>query len=238
MQVKMFIWILGTVLLYVVFQAIYSGYYFWQSSKLIKTIYVGKRELGDEKKPQYRIFLTGDSIGAGVGASSFETSVGGRVAGYFAGERHVTFENKSVVGMKMRDLAKRDLPNEQQDLVVLIVSSNDLFRFANLDEFKVATKKVFENYSKIARRVIIVGPGRVFDSPAIPIVLRPVYRWQAEKYSSVIDDEIKKYENMFHVDPVHPPTGLEQVANWESVDKFHPGDSGHEYWFDLVKSAL
>lgn len=235
---KMIFWFLGIILLLVLIQVLYSAYYFRKSSQLVKNPHVGKHELGDKKNSEFRLFFGGDSVAAGIGATSFETSVSGRVANYVARDKFVIFENNAVSGTKMRDLVKRKLPEGKWDLVVLVVSSNDLFRFSNLDEFKTSTEKVLSEYTKIAEKVVIVGPGRVFDSPAVPVILRPIYKWKSQDYIEVIEDEVKTYKNVVYINPVHPPKELKQVENWESPDKFHPGDYGQEYWFEMIKTAL
>jgi len=234
----MILWILGIIIFVIVVQALYSTYYFRKSGELVKNPHVGRHEFGEKKNKEFKLFFGGDSVGAGVGATSLETSVSGRVAKYLTQDKFVVLDNRSVSGTKMRDLAKRELPEGKWDVAVLVVSSNDLFRLANLDEFKKSTEKVVGEYSKIADKVIIVGPGRVFDSPAVPIVVRPIYRWRAGAYIKVMDGEIAKYDNVVHINPVNPPHGLKQVENWESPDKFHPGDNGQEYWFEMIKTAL
>lgn len=235
---KMTIIIVGLILLLIAAQVLYSSYYFRKSADLVKNDHVGKHEFGDEKNPEFKLFFGGDSVGAGVGATSLETSVSGYVAKYLAKNKFVILDNRSVSGTKMRDLAKRELPEGKWDVAVLIVSSNDLFRFANLAEFKKSTEKVVSGYSKISDKVIIVGPGRVFDSPAVPVLIRPIYRLRAGAYIKVIAEEIKKYENVVHISPINPPAGLVQVANWESPDKFHPGDEGQKYWFEMIRTGL
>ncbi len=234
----MIIFIVGVILLLIAAQVLYSRHYFRISSQLVKNDHVGKHEFGEKKNPEFKLFFGGDSVGAGVGATSLETSVSGYTAKYLAKDKFVILDNQSVSGTKMRDLAKRELPEGKWDAAVLIVSSNDLFRFANLEEFKKSTEKVVSEYSKISEKVIIVGPGRVFDSPAVPVLIRPIYRWRAGAYIKVMDEEIKKYKNVVHISPINPPAGLTQVANWESPDKFHPGDEGQKYWFEMIKTAL
>jgi hypothetical protein len=91
--------------------------------------------LGDSDKTTFNLFIAGDSVGAGVFASNFENSVAGRVGSHFAKDKYVNFENISKSGNKVRDVLEGPEPTERQDLIVLIVGSNDLFRLSDLNHF-------------------------------------------------------------------------------------------------------
>lgn len=232
------LWILGIVFLLIVIQIAYSAFYFSRSVKLIKNSHVGDYEFGDKGKKEFKLYVTGDSVGAGVGASKIDTSVAGRLALHIAHDHFVKLKNDSVIGAKMKDLVKQDVPSGHWDMALLVISSNDLFRFSNLNEFRRSTSEVVKKYSTVADKVIIVGPGRVFDAPPIPIVLRPIYRSRAGEYAQIISEEVKKYDNVVHVNPIAAPKKLAEGKGWASPDKFHPGDKGHEYWFEMIKTAI
>jgi len=226
---------LGLILLYIVAQILYSAYYARRSAELNKTTWAGKGELGDNSQPTFRLFIAGDSIAAGVGSSRFETSVTGRLANYFAKDHFVSYENVSKTGDKMKNLLTQSVPIEEQDLIVLIVSSNDHFRFTDYKEFEESTKKVFERYAPKAKRLIIIGPGDIAAPATIPLVLKPIYLLRGPKYAQIIDQAAKSYPNIIHVNPLIPPEGLPAYEHTYAIDNFHPNDEGHKYWFDMIR---
>ena len=138
----------------------------------------------------------------------------------------------------MADMLSRKTHSERQDLIVLIVSSNDLFHVTNLKEFEKSTSEVLQKYAKLTDKLVIQGPGRVFDAPALPLPVRLFYKLQAPKYASVISAEAKKYKNVLHVNPINPPMDLTGYGHSNSPDKFHPDDEGYRFWFDMLKPNL
>src|SRR5689334_2965560 len=105
--------ILLAVTIYIVAQLLYSGFFLLKSRDLVKKEYTGDFTLG--RGDEFTMFAAGDSVGAGVGASSFETSVVGRVAVEIGKNRTVKVVNKSVSGYRMVDLLKVTPPTQKQD---------------------------------------------------------------------------------------------------------------------------
>lgn len=230
--------ILFLILTYILVQAAYSTYYSRKGMALAKITYTQDLVLGDPKDPPLKVFIDGDSVGAGVGATSFEKSLVGRLSGYLAKDHYVALKNESINGSKMTDMLLRNVPSEKQDLIILIVSSNDLFHFTNLGEFEKSTSEVLQKYAKLTSKLIIQGPGRVFDAPALPLPVRFIYKLQAPKYAAIIANEAKKYQNVLHVNPINPPIDLTGYGHGSSPDKFHPDDEGYRFWFDMLKPSL
>lgn len=220
---------------YVILQLLYSGYFFMRAGSLLKNEHTGEFTRGQGK--EFSMFAAGDSIGAGVGASSFETSVVGRVTMQLAKNRTVKLTNKSVSGYRMDDLLRVTPPTKKQNLILLVIGSNDLFHFTILSDFRTHTKKVLELYSPKADKVVIIGPGRVFDADAIPFVLKPVYKAFAPKYARVLKDETGKFKNVIYVNPIDTSISND-YGQTGAADRFHPNDQGYRFWFDLLKGAL
>lgn len=235
---KMLIVVLVILFILLLCQLIYSAYYFRIASKLSATTYSRKTTLGDSGKPNFKLFIAGDSVGAGVGASSFENSVAGRFGNHFAKDNRVEFENISVSGNKVADVVAGGEPAEKQNLIILIVSSNNLFRFTDLAQFKIDAAKLFAKFSPQTDKVLLIGPGRIFDSSAIPLFLRPIYKVRGEKYAKILREEAGKFENVIYVNPFEHQASAEHYGNTFATDKFHPNDSGHRFWFDLIREGL
>lgn len=230
--------LLFVIAVYLIFQALYTGYFFVKSKSLVGATFAGEKNIGDSNNPKFNLFVDGDSVGAGVGASSFDTSVAGRVAAYYAKNNYVHIINNSLNGSKMSSLVDKKIPSENQNLTLLIISSNDLFHFTNLGEFKKSTEKVLDKYIKNTDKLIIIGPGRVFDTTSLPFFIKPLYRLQGAKYAKIIESVSKKYPNVIYVNPQNVAVLQSQYGPTDAVDGFHPNDEGHRFWFDLIKPSL
>lgn len=223
---------LALVFLYGIGQLIYSGYYFSRAREISKTVHTGKFDLGDSSLPAMKVFVGGDSIAAGAGASSFETSVTGQLARHLAKTHHVILLNEAASGVQMADMLKRPVPKEKQDIAILIVSSNDVFRLTNLEKFADATKEVLACYTAVSHKLIIVGPARISAAPALPFLVRLLYEHRIPQYASIIAREAARYPNAIHLVPHAPSKGT------FASDKFHPNDAGYTVWFDAIKNFL
>ncbi len=230
--------ILVFVLIYILLQALYSGYYLLKGRQLTQKTYTGQKLLGENNKETFNVLFDGDSVGAGVGASSFEKSFTGRVALFYIQDYRVELINNSISGSRMRNLVKKEIPTEEQDLTILVISSNDLFNFTNIASFKKDTEIVIKKYSKMSKKLIIIGPGRVFDGAATPLILKPVYKVVGKNYSKIIFQLAERYENVVYVNPLNFPTDHSIYGNTEANDNFHPNDQGHKVWFDLLSPFL
>ena len=81
MQAKIF-------LILVIFATLgYIAYTYWgikRAYSLAGITYTSPCELGDSSAKKMRLLIAGDSIGTGVGATSFEASVAGRISSHLA----------------------------------------------------------------------------------------------------------------------------------------------------------
>ena len=201
-----------------------------------KAIIAAKSEHGNRTKPDIKVFLAGDSVAAGVGASSFDTSIGGRLANSLAKNNWVTFTNVAVSGSRMADLTT--VPEEKQDIIVLFIASNDLFHFTNLREFENSTTEALERYSKKAKKVILIGPADIGGATAIPLILKPVYAIQWPKYAAIMMTVAAKHSNVTYIYPADYKEKLQSYGHIEAIDGFHPNDNGHKFWAQLILSKI
>lgn len=158
-----------TTLLILFLQTLYSSYYLYIGHKISSKKFPASASFGEKSNPTLKLFITGDSVAAGVGATTFENSVSGRIARYLAQNHYILFQNEAESGAKMESVLKLPLPKEKQDLLIIIASSNDLFKFTNPNKFKKSAEETVGLYAENATKLIVVGPGRVFDGEALPI---------------------------------------------------------------------
>ncbi len=234
------IWIfLGILIIYVVVQTLFSRYYLKVGKEISKITFNKTGQVGDQTNPPLKLFISGDSVGAGVGAETFEKSVPGRTAQFLSRKYVVDYRNESISGSRMADLLTLPKPSEKQDVMLLIISSNDLFRFTDLEKFETDTKKVIEMYLPLTKKLIILGPGRVFDAAAIPFPLRIYYKIKSSDYGDIIKRQIAPYPNITNVDLTKiPPSKKEYGNNISAIDQFHPNNEGHRFWFEQIIPAL
>ncbi len=224
--------IIYLVIFYLIVQLIYSRHHFKKARNISKIAYMESFRLYEKGKSKLNMLFAGDSIAAGVGASSFETSAAGRLVQHFSENHNLNFINKAKSGMEIKDLLNIRLPKAKQDIVVLIISSNDVFRFTSLREFSNSVKKVLDKYSKRTKKLIFLGPGKVSTAPALPLPIRLIYKIREASYASIIEEQIRKYANATYIKPGNPPKGA------FAEDKFHPNDEGHKVGFEAIREVI
>ncbi len=218
------------LLLVFVLDLVFMFYSLYQASFLLEKTFTEDIVIENEKE-KIRVLFVGDSLAAGVGASSLEKSAYGRFASYLSENYSVSFSNKARSGNKMENLDMNI--KEKYDLIVMIISSNDLLYFTSQENFKENTKKVFENYSDATDKLIVLGPGRLFETKAIIKPLLPLYKYRSSIYAKALSDIASEYDNIIHVNPLLDHFSKD-YGKMEARDNFHPNDSGHHYWFDLI----
>ena len=226
----------GIIVAYCVAQLLFTGYFILRSKSISGRSFAGNTELGRKSAPELDVFLAGDSVAAGVGASSFETSLAGRLANGLAGDHSVIFTNAAKSGSKMEDLTS--VPEQKQDIVVIFIASNDLYHFTSLQKFKSDTESALEKYSKTAKRVVLVGPADIGGATSIPLVMKPIYWARWPKYASIMRTAAGNYANVTYIYPAEYAKKLRTYGHTEAVDGFHPNDNGHKFWADLILSQI
>ena len=221
-----------------VVQAVYSGYYFLAASRMNKEKLVINGKFGDDKKPPFKLFISGDSIAVGVGASDFNTSLAGRIVDYLSKDKHVVFENAAISGARMQDLVNMSKPREKQDLIILIISSNDVFYLTNTVDFRAQTDEVIESYLKYSDKLVIVGPGRLFESGVLPVPVRTYYKYISPQYVKILKNAAERHKGTIYLNPTDKSVDVKGYGRTAAKDKFHPNDNGYKLWFDIINPVL
>ena len=227
--------------LYISIELIHSAYYFKRARILANRTYMNSINLGDKSKRKFRVLIAGDSIAAGVGATEFDRSFPGLIGNYLGEKYYVELRNFSMSGSKISDLLEMNFARQKQDLIAMVISSNDLLRFTKLKRFRQETEDVLSRFSKLARKVVVTGPGNISLCPAIPGFLKPIYRHRAFRYAGILAKASGKFKNVVYVNSVslsENPLNRYDNTHHNTVDGFHPNDKGHRFWFGLVKDYL
>ncbi|MBI2144938.1 SGNH/GDSL hydrolase family protein [Candidatus Woesearchaeota archaeon] len=218
---------------YLIAQAAFSSYCFRKARKLSRKSYAGKSKHGNSRKT-LKILIAGDSLAAGVGASSFGKSLAGRIATTLAKHHTVILTNVAVSGSRMKDLTAA--PRQKQDIAIIVASSNDLYHFTSTRQFESDVTKALRLYSKHAKRVILVGPGNIGGATAIPLLLKPFYNIMRPRYAAIMKKASAKCKNTSFANPLD--FSIKPYGKTEAEDGFHPNDNGHRYWADIIVKSI
>lgn len=235
---KAWLVIVAAIAAYAILQAAFTGYYSMKAKQLLKNLYTMNSEYGNSQSPELRVLLAGDSIAAGVGATSAETGMAGRIGAELGRKNHVTFTNSAKSGSRMADLLNAPLPAKRQNITILFISSNDLFHLTNLEKFETDTEAVLKRYEKISVKVVLVGPGDIGGATLIPLVAKPIYNHKRQTYVNIMEKTAASHPKVTYINPLKHQDKLKEYGHTEAPDGFHPNDNGHRYWADIILSKL
>ncbi|MFT4244546.1 MAG: SGNH/GDSL hydrolase family protein [Candidatus Woesearchaeota archaeon] len=201
-------------------------------------------EVGEITNDSFQFMLLGDSIAAGVGADNLSKSVYGRILEYVNSNNEknmsMRFENRAISGNKIEDVVE-DLKNMDKEdiyLLVIIVSSNDVFQFTPLHSFENSIDELIEFSTNISENIIFIGPGKVYDVSGISLLLKPLYWLRARQISNVLEEKFEQYEQVTYINPIRENLEEFNSIDLESKDNIHPNNKGHIYWFELFRRGI
>lgn len=185
----------------------------------------------------------GDSLSAGVGASSYEESFPYILGRYLAGNDYrLTLESLAVPGARSAYLSSALLPEalaKDPDIVTLLIGVNDVHGQVGLKRFR-------ENYENILEKLTTESRARIYviSLPYIgaPNLLLPPYRaffdLETRRYNRVIEELCLKY-GVQYLDLYTKTEGLfKEKGPHYSPDFFHPSAEGYRIWADLIYADI
>ena len=221
---------------YIVGQTLFTWHYYKKGKKLSEKPLTQSINLGNKKNKELKILIAGDSVAAGIGASSHKKTIAYRLAESLSKKRNVILKNTGIPGLKIKDLLNQKHEGKY-DILIAVIASNDLFKFTSLKDFKQSTRALLKNYSKQTKQLIILGPLRVDTCTAIPFFLRIIYYFRGFTYLNIIKNETKKYNNIHHTSSYYI-TSIEKYGHVEGKDRFHPSDEGYRMYADLLLNII
>jgi lysophospholipase L1-like esterase len=232
--------IIGILLCILLFNLAFGYYSLEQSKKLVEynkeqKIFTFENQ-GEENKTQY-ILLVGDSIAAGLGALDENKSLYYRLGMEFSKNSKVILENQAVSGNKVHNVTATKVQRKAYDKIIIIASSNDVFRNTPEEKFREDLIELFERYSKLSKQIVLVGPGKVYTTRGSLVWKKPFYYLRGKKYGAIVREIASKYEHVVHINP-HDNLDLPEYGNIQGIDNFHPNNEGHKYWFDMTILGL
>jgi len=194
-----------------------------------------RKETGDYSKT---MLVLGDSTAAGVGASSPEDSIAGRLAAYI-GATHV--ENYARSGAYVEDLKGQidQATLERYDTILIQIGGGDMVFFH--DARKTAQKlDILMMTLPEAGQTLLMSAGNVGGAKIFPMLIRPLHTWTTHVYHRWFQKVAKRrgaiYVNLYlqRKDDLF----LDEPERYFSPDGIHPSSEGYALWFEKVRGAL
>ena len=183
----------------------------------------------------WTMLVIGDSTAVGVGATTPEQSLAGRVA-LRIGATYT--ENHAVSGALVNDLPKQiaEAKLQEYDLILVQIGANDIVRFHDAKATTAELARYLDTLPK-TKKLILVSAGDVGAATLIPPPLRPFYTKLNRSYHA-------EYARAFPDSYVNLGTGpgsqlfKERPDVYLAADGFHPSSAGYGIWFDAVAPKL
>jgi len=209
-----------------------------RSEALQKIEFTGHHEIGEG--PALSLYVAGDSVAAGVGASDWQDTVAGRLAARLGTHYRVNVRNVSESGAEMKDMAEQPVPSPDADLTLLIIGSNDLLHWTWLRNFRQFTEATLQRFSAHSGVLVLMAPGDIAEAPALPGLVRPLYNRRRPKLIRIMRAAANEHPNVVFVDvkQVLSDVTADTSSTVSSVDHFHLNDTGQDYWAQAVWRVL
>lgn len=232
---------LWTVILVLLFLALIA---YWAGNTLIK-VRASQRLM--EREAPYRkestdysktLLVLGDSTGVGVGATTPEDSVAGRVATYI-GATYV--ENYAKSGAAVEELPKQieNAKRDRYDVILVHIGGNNIL--AGNDPKPVAARltEILKTLPP-AGKVIVLSAGNIGGATIFPHPVRLFHMWLTLTYhkhfARAVAQAHATYVNLY--EPLHADPFLRDPQRYLAEDGLHPSGEGYALWFEKVKAAL
>ena len=184
------------------------------------------------------LLVLGDSTAVGVGASSREDSVPGRLA-HFMGATHT--ENYAVSGAGVEDIPSQitKATLSRYDTILVMVGGNNILAFDNV---RWAGRILGEVLAELpqAEKVYVMNAGNAGGATLFPPPVRFFHtRTNLEyhkEFSRVCEALGATYINLYmkpHEDPF-----LKEPEVYLSKDGLHPSSEGYRLWFEKLKEGI
>jgi len=201
-----------------------------------KTEYLIKASV--DKGVNLKYTALGDSLTAGIGASTYEESYPYLLAQEISnGSTNVILRDRAYPGARTGDLIENLLPtaiNDQPDVATVLIGINDVMG-------NVSKVTFTENYTNILKRLKTETKARILTI-SIPyigtdkLILPPYnsyFRHEIIEYNKIIR-ELAAANNVEYVDLYTQTENMFDNEEFFSRDLFHPSAKGYELWAKII----
>ncbi|GAB3414779.1 SGNH/GDSL hydrolase family protein [Flindersiella endophytica] len=194
-------------------------------------------------EPALRLAVLGDSSAAGVGATTHDEALAGRLATMLAGltGRAISWRviaetgatTARVAGTLTRDLT---IPVEgwRPDVVLVATGVNDLLRWRPLPAFRADVEELFRQIHHRTPDSVVVASGLppVGSFPLLPGPLRPAAGLRVRQLDRILGEVAPKLGH------THVPLRGSTRERWFAEDGFHLAPAGYQAWARLLALAV
>ncbi|MDA4847083.1 SGNH/GDSL hydrolase family protein [Hoeflea poritis] len=195
--------------------------------------------VGDDREPDYRILVLGDSSAAGVGADRLEDTIGPQIAAVLHERTGATVAwhragSNSAICEQLRDLVVPNLERHDYTHVIIAAGTNDAKNFLTARRFKRGFGGLlYAVKAKWPEATIIWSP--VIDMrtvPALPPLLAQILEMRVRIINRV-GRQLCPERFAIAAPRLQPPD-----SSGFSSDGFHAGASGYRYWAELLAQTV
>lgn len=205
-----------------------------------QTKYVLKSSSLSDKYFTYVVL--GDSLTAGVGATTFSTSYPYLVASRLATEQNINLIDLAKPGAQTAEVLQFQIQKvtPEADLVTVMVGTNDMLNQVPESDFRRNLTSILNQIKKNKPKQIFVftipylASGKTLFFPYNFLMDFRIKRF------NVIIEEIAKNEEIPVIDLyAKSKNDFNQNSRiYYSQDEFHPSNSGYAYWADIIYADL
>ncbi len=178
------------------------------------------------------LLVLGDSTAYGVGASSPEFSVPGRLSA----ELNLSVENNSRSGALTREMVEQLSRSTQKryDMVLLQVGANDVIFQKSLTKAEVSLREALVLAREKSDRVVLLTAGDIGSAEVFfwPLSTLMTYRTELlrTKFMRVSEELGVVYVDIY----AYPDAFASDPKKYYAADGLHLSDSGYDFWFGIV----
>ncbi len=195
------------------------------------------------RSPDYSIVILGDSIAAGVGASSpiytLEQQFLKQIKKKHPG---ADIENFAVAGARIADVVKEQLPKLDSltpKLAILVIGGNDLIKGTLLKQFHNSLKETLERLSSISKHVIVLNVPKISLLPVTPVHLKLIAELKTKRFNHIFHRTAELFSNVLLFDMYQfSHTHLHSEEELLAEDQFHPNNRAYQLLAQELHDAL
>jgi lysophospholipase L1-like esterase len=189
---------------------------------------------------QYRLIAIGDSIIAGVGASTLDKALVGQTASSLATSLSSGVDWAAIgkVGITSKGIMQKlipELPESEAQFIVLSVGVNDVTSLEKTSAFRKKLHEIIHGLVQHSPSAIIAVAGipPLQGFPLLPQPLGFILGLRGKMFDEIIKEVAMQYERVVHV-----PLTFDPSPEKFSADGFHPSEESYIDFGSLVAERI
>ena len=189
---------------------------------------------------EYHLIAIGDSIIAGVGASTLAKALVGQTAERLSVLCNCAISWKTIgrIGAVSKQVIERLvplLPEQRPEIMLVSVGVNDVTSLSSVANWRQNLSELLATLGAYAPDAIIavagIPPLRGF--PVLPQPMRALFGIRGETFDRVLRQEIARHQNAIHL-----PLDFEPEPHMFSADGFHPSEESYQAFGEMMATGI